>query len=70
MDLAGLKTNLKAVYDATKVDAGDPVTQEENFINGMAEAIQTFVLTAELTYGSGLVAGATAVTGDIIGGLK
>ena len=69
LDLAGLKTNLKAAFDATKVDAGDPATQEANFIDTMAAAIDTYVRSAALVYGAGLVAGSTAVTGTIVGGL-
>jgi len=69
LNLAGLKTDLKAVYDATKVDAGDPATQEQNFINGLATAIDTYVKTAQINYTGGLTAGSNTVVGTFGGDL-
>ena len=70
MEIATFKTNLKAVLDATKVDAGDPATQEENYVNGIANAVQTLLLSCTIVYDTGLEAPGGPVTGDFVGGLE
>ena len=69
LDLAGLKTNLKAAFDATQVASADAAAAEVAFVNAMATAIDTYVRSASLVYSAGLVAGSDPVTGDIVGGL-
>jgi len=69
LDLAGLKTNLKAAYDATLVASDSAADAEDAFVDAVATAIDTYVRTASLVYSTGLVAGSNPVTGDIVGGL-
>ncbi|WP_295669520.1 hypothetical protein [uncultured Mucilaginibacter sp.] len=70
LDLPGLKTNLKELYDATLVASVDAETAETNFINGLATAIDTYVRSASIVYTEGLTAPGGPVTGDFIGGLE
>jgi len=69
LDLTGLKTNLKAAYDATLVATDSAADAETAFVDALATAIDTYVRTAGLVYSAGLVAGTEPVTGDIVGGL-
>jgi hypothetical protein len=70
LDLEGLKTNLKAAFDATQVAAADAATAEQNFVNAFATAIDTYVRTAAINYESGLVDAEGPVTGSFIGNLE
>lgn len=70
LDKAGLKVNLKTMYDATKVAAADGPTAEQNFINSLADAIETYVKSAQVNYTSGLIAGSNTVIGTFNGSLS
>ena len=65
LDVAGLKTNLKALFDATRDPAVDAADAEANFVNGLANAIQEFVLSATIIYTDGLV----SATGGPVSGV-
>lgn len=65
LDLPGLKTNLKALYDATLVASIDAEAAETNFINGLATAIDTYVRSAAIVYTTGL----TSETGGVVTGV-
>jgi hypothetical protein len=60
LDLAGLKTNLKAVFDNTHTEG----YTETEFVNDMATAIDTYVRSAAIVYTSGL----TSATGGVVTG--
>ena len=70
LNLATLKTDLEAVYDATLIADTDAAAAKTAFVNGLANAFDKYVKTASLTYASGLVAGSVPVTGSIIGGIE
>ena len=64
-----LKTDLKALYDATKAST-DAATAEQDFINALALAIKNYVLSASIIYTGGLDADGTAVAGTFEGNLQ
>jgi hypothetical protein len=70
LDLADLKTNLKAAFDATQVASDSAADAEQAFVNAMATAIDTYVKTASIIYSAGLAAPGGPVTGDFVGGLE
>jgi hypothetical protein len=70
LDLAGLKTDLHAAFDATQVAAADAATAEQNFVDAIATAIDTYVRSAGINYESGLASPDGVVTGTFAGGLE
>lgn len=65
-----LKNTLRALADDLSTRTDDAAQAREDWANGMANAIDTFVKTAKINYVNGLVAGATAVTGTYNGTLS
>lgn len=61
----GLKVNLRALYNDTLDNKGlSPEGAKEAFINGLANAIETFIKTATVNYITGL----TSASGGVVTG--
>lgn len=58
-----LKTDLRSLYDSTLSSNGNEADSKEAFISGLADAIDSYIKTANITYSGGLTSPNGAVAG-------